>query len=259
MATWIAHLRVAEHVHRRCEQRSLEDFLVGNIAPDSGQLNDDKRSYSPPADLTHYSAQVGRRWKREDLRFYREHIAPLDESHAPAGEISFKMGYYCHLLVDNLWSYYVFRPARTAHSDRFAGNPDFVWDIKRDWYTVDEQYLRRNPAWSTWIAFGRADCDRQYLPFYSPAAITDKVREIRDRYAESNRDHQLQGYFGHPQMDMFVELSARLVVESIAIARSASAGEATSTLELLQRTRGFLSREYGDLAADHGVVARSEA
>lgn len=45
MATWIAHLRVAERLINLGIASNTDGFIVGNIAPDSGVPNDDRSSF----------------------------------------------------------------------------------------------------------------------------------------------------------------------------------------------------------------------
>lgn len=54
MATWIAHLRVAEKVLEKKLKVNDECFTVGNIGPDSGIPNEDSSSFDPPRDITHW-------------------------------------------------------------------------------------------------------------------------------------------------------------------------------------------------------------
>jgi hypothetical protein len=93
MATWITHLRVAELVHKRQRWLTLEDFLVGSIAPDSGVLNDDRKTYNPPTEVSHYDAARRGKWVCDDLRFYRDHMLTTAGRSLDRDEASFKMGY----------------------------------------------------------------------------------------------------------------------------------------------------------------------
>jgi hypothetical protein len=49
MATWITHLRIAEALIEGCGSIEMQPFLIGSVAPDSGKLNSDNYTYTPPS------------------------------------------------------------------------------------------------------------------------------------------------------------------------------------------------------------------
>lgn len=54
MASWMVHLRVAEKLLDSICDLSTTDFIVGNIAPDSGVPNEDWSRFTPSGDVSHY-------------------------------------------------------------------------------------------------------------------------------------------------------------------------------------------------------------
>lgn len=54
VATWIAHLRVAERLINLGIVKNTDGFIIGNIAPDSGVPNADRSSFDPPKSVTHW-------------------------------------------------------------------------------------------------------------------------------------------------------------------------------------------------------------
>ena len=94
MATWLAHLRVAELISAelRAPWLSEPDFLAGNIAPDCGIPV--PGGFDPPKEVTHWTQRGKGHCDYE--RFYREMIA--GKSHDPH-TLSFLLGYYCHLMA----------------------------------------------------------------------------------------------------------------------------------------------------------------
>lgn len=91
MATWLAHLRVAELISAelRATWLSEPDFLAGNVAPDCGIPV--PGGFDPPKEVTHWTQRGKGHCDYE--RFYREMIA--GKSHDPH-TLSFLLGYYCH-------------------------------------------------------------------------------------------------------------------------------------------------------------------
>ena len=71
MATWLAHLRVAELILEGFHLPE-EDFLVGNIAPDCGKPV--PGGFDPPKEVTHWTV-TGSKGGCDYERFRRELIA----------------------------------------------------------------------------------------------------------------------------------------------------------------------------------------
>ena len=62
MATWVTHFRIAEALMKAGARVSKVDFLVGNIGPDCG-IVDEEGSPSPfqriPKSVTHFKGEQG--------------------------------------------------------------------------------------------------------------------------------------------------------------------------------------------------------
>lgn len=58
MATWIAHIIIAENLLKKYnfERKS---FLIGSIAPDSGIPNEDRSGFDPSKKITHWINEDG--------------------------------------------------------------------------------------------------------------------------------------------------------------------------------------------------------
>lgn len=63
MASWMVHLEAVDKLLDRLEGIAQTEFVMGNIAPDSGLLNKDWTSYTPSRSLTHFyfSGENGKR------------------------------------------------------------------------------------------------------------------------------------------------------------------------------------------------------
>ena len=79
MATWITHLRVADNFKSEYSKEEYQNFLIGNIAPDAGKLNADKRTYSPPTEISHYRNITVPKWKNDN---FKNEIGNLGEDHS---------------------------------------------------------------------------------------------------------------------------------------------------------------------------------
>jgi hypothetical protein len=199
MATWIAHMRIAEHFMNLDERLNCVEFLVGNIGPDCGVPNDDWSSFTPDGNITH--------WKLDgntiDAEDFKTKYLVQDRN----GFI-FYFGYYFHLLVDIAWSsLYDKKKLEPIHSEGLKANPSFIWTIKKDWYGQDENYLHFNPDSVFFRMFQNIETfENSYFDFYPQNAFTRQIHFITNRYlsakADINRDYL---FVSKEEMDAFVD------------------------------------------------------
>ena len=52
MASWMIHLRIADKLLDRLANIEITEFIMGNIAPDSGVPNEDWSVFTPSGDYT---------------------------------------------------------------------------------------------------------------------------------------------------------------------------------------------------------------
>ena len=57
MASWMVHLRIADRLLDQFPDLSPIEFIVGNIAPDSGVPNEDWSAFSPPTSVSHFKSE----------------------------------------------------------------------------------------------------------------------------------------------------------------------------------------------------------
>jgi len=179
MATWVAHFRLVEALLARGFDLDRKSFLVGNIAPDSGILNADKTGYEPSSQVSHWRGE-GRDIQYE--QFYAEHLQ--GKQFAPS-EYAFRLGYYCHLLADQIWAEMIWRPKKATplYADPIEKDPQFVWEIKKDWYGLDFLYLEANPESMFFTDFIQIESVPDYINDVFPAgAFTKRVKDTQDFY-----------------------------------------------------------------------------
>jgi len=218
MATWIAHLRVAENLLKGMPELDPAQFAIGSIAPDSGLPDEKWEKFSPPPEITHFIKPGHSVWDSADLEFYRRYVLPLGTggNYHPTQIFSFRLGYFFHLITDNLWYERVALPTRARFVLDFERRPGFIWEVKRDWYGLDFRYLRRHPEALFWKVFLNAEVISPELDFLPDEALQMRVDHIR-RYYQSSDDEiesMLKGPFKYlvpSRMDAFVcETSQRL-------------------------------------------------
>jgi len=218
MATWIAHLRIAERLLDRIEGLDPAYFAIGNIAPDAGIPDENWEHFNPPSEVSHFKLSGGADFALADLAFFRQHLQPLREQKVDSERFAYLLGYFFHLVTDNLWAQAVGRPTHERFAEAFAGDPDFIWEVKRDWYGLDFEYVRENPDSIFWRVFLDCRYDADFLDFMPPEAVQERLDYIKDFYQRTDEKVEAH-YIQHPgcfltqkEMDDFIqEASGRLI------------------------------------------------
>jgi len=203
MASWMVHFRIADLLlSSGIGDLSAEHFIVGNIAPDSGEPNEDWSSFTPPTTISH--------WELNDIPYtewadmfrlaYLEHVEDTQKK-------AFYLGYYTHLLTDCIWGREMFFPQKVKYAAEFAKDPDFIWEIKHDMYDLDHLYLREYPDFRAFTIFSKITTfPNIYLDYFSESAIEKKIIYITGFYRnfKGNLDREYP-YIKKTDMDYFVE------------------------------------------------------
>ena len=220
MATWIVHLRIAGHLLDRIPGLAPSAFAIGSIAPDCGVPDANWEKFTPDPQVTHFIEGSGPRRIIGDLRFYRQHLHPLRTAeNIPATVFSFRLGYFFHLLTDNLWSRKVDLPIRKRWAEQFAANPRFIDTVKNNTYGLDFVYLRDHPGCPIWQIFLNSEYEPAGLDFLPDDAVRQRVEYIKDFY--QRQDEEVTEAMNSPMpflsiagMDCFVEEAAGEMVRA---------------------------------------------
>ena len=144
MASWMVHLRIADKLLDRLSGISPVEFIVGNLAPDSGVPNEDWSAFYPPTKVSHFKTGTQ---KAGPEAFAEKYFRPEQRQTYSNRQFSCYLGYLSHLLTDSLWSKKIAKPTFRKH---IGGEPPYtdpkVWEIKEDWYDLDYKYLRDHPG-----------------------------------------------------------------------------------------------------------------
>ena len=209
MATWIVHLRVAEALLARIPGLDESAFAVGNIAPDSGIPDEKWENFTPPPEVTHFQNPASKRRDLADLDFYRRYLQPLRGAPPDPFRFAFRLGYYCHLVTDNLWSEDVGRPTKVRFTSQFAADSSFIWKVKEDWYGLDFIYVRDHPESLFWRVFLSCQAGAPDLDFLPVEALRQRIAYIQEFYQK--QDEEVQSAYRRPyiylsplEMDRFV-------------------------------------------------------
>jgi hypothetical protein len=217
MATWIVHLRVAEKLLQKIEGLDTPLFAIGSITPDSGMPDEKWEKFDPPYEVTHFVSGTDSDPLSADLTFYRQYLAPWREEIPDQPGFSFRLGYFCHLLTDNLWKLDIGKPTLDSHIAEFEADKDFWWTVKKDWYGLDFLYLRDHPHSLYWEVFLKCSYARQDLPFLRLDGVQERIRYIQEYY-RSKSNEELEEiaarpfeYLNQQQMDHFVNISVERI------------------------------------------------
>jgi hypothetical protein len=215
VASWIVHLRIAENLLELIPGLDAEQFVVGSIAPDSGIPDEKWEKFTPPTEVTHVQAPEGALHHSADLEFYRRYLADLPWPGSDPRRYSFLLGFFFHLLADNLWSVRIGHPTHERYKAQFDENRDFIWEVKKDWYGLDFEYVRDYPASIFWKVFLKSEYSVHYLDFLLEEGVRRQLEYIKTYYQRT--DERIQAilnreriYLTREEMDAFVDEATQL-------------------------------------------------
>ena len=217
MATWIVHLRLAEKLLELINGLDPAYFSIGNIAPDSGIPDENWENFDPPPEILHFKAPDGGKWRLADLDFYRRYLYPLENPFSQVEQFSFLLGYFYHLVTDNLWDEKIGKPTRERFTTEFEADSKFVWEVKRDWYGLDFEYVRGNPESIFWQVFLDCRYDHDFLEFLPQKAVQQRLEYIQAFYQRT--DEKIENwYIDRPdkyltvqEMDSFIQTATKVL------------------------------------------------
>ena len=207
MATWIAHLRIAENLLARIPVLDAGQFAIGNVAPDSGIPDENWEKFNPPPQVTHFKRSNSVHKDIADLDFHRSYLTNI--SLQDTQRFSFRLGYFFHLITDKLWTIEVGRPTSERWADEFAADKNFIWEVKEDWYGLDHIYVREYPDCLYWRIFLKTEPVSADLDFLPPRALPHQLKHIKAFYQRD--DDEIRAMMDRPmiylpksEMDRFV-------------------------------------------------------
>ena len=216
MASWMIHLRIADTLLNQIANLSAEEFIMGNIAPDSGVPNEDWSKFTPSTTVSHFRRDNGTGKKKVDISaFIDQYFTEEQRNSYGAKSYSFFLGYLTHLLTDCLWS------DRIAHStmDKYNANndPKMVAKIKDDWYDLDYLYLRNNPDFRGFKIYKNIDrFPNTYMDIFSDDAFDNRRAYIVGFYEEENNNLDREyPYLTKEDADRFVNDACGEILEKL--------------------------------------------
>ncbi|MFW9879577.1 MAG: zinc dependent phospholipase C family protein, partial [Candidatus Thorarchaeota archaeon] len=131
MATWGSHFRIAENILKKYMTLNRKSFAIGNVGPDCGLPNKDWSVFTPSKEKSHFT--IGDvsdfleiqtdKFILSDVKFYSKYLKDSD-LFSPQSDRSFLLGYFIHLITDNLWNYYIMKPLKENYLKELQNNPN---------------------------------------------------------------------------------------------------------------------------------------
>lgn len=215
MASWMVHLRIADMLLDRIPGLSPAEFIVGNIAPDSGVPNEDWSSFTPNTKISHFKSS-GKKACPE--AFAAKYFTPEQRTGYDAPQFSFYLGYLTHLMTDVLWSDQIAVPTLVLHAKEDSPDrKEFIWKIKEDWYDLDYKYLRDHPGFRAFrVYLGAVGFRNDFMEEFSPDAFDNRRQYITDFYLQGkeNLDREYP-YLTEARMDRFVEEATDSILKQL--------------------------------------------
>jgi len=219
MASWIIHLRVAQGIYEKLNLVHKTEFVMGNIAPDSGVPTADGAGFIPDVAVSHFRTvdENGIKNVHEDVFVTRYFTKEKREGYNEK-EYAFYLGYLVHLLTDKLWVSKIVYEAKEKLFDLFEKDTTLFWKtVKRDWYDLDFLYLKSHPDFPAFRLYeGIKEFKNTYLDFFAEDAFEQRKRFIVefDRKGVETVEER-ETYISLEELDVFVEDAVEEIIKVI--------------------------------------------
>ena len=213
MASWMVHLRIADKLLDNISDLSPVEFIVGNVAPDSGVPNEDWSVFTPSTQVSHFKTDSS---KANPDAFARKYFTPALQAGYSGQQYGFYLGYLVHLITDVLWVRDIYDPSKLRFAEERDKDPDnFIWKLKADWYDLDFKFLRDHPGFRAFrVYLGAVGFVNEYMEEFSPDAFDNRRQYITSFYLENN-DHLDRDYpyLTEPEMDAFTDNAVKEILQ----------------------------------------------
>lgn len=219
MASWMIHLRVAQGICEKLDLVHKAEFVMGNIAPDSGVPTADGTGFVPDAEVSHFRTvdENGIKCVHDELFVARYFTKERRESYNETA-YAFYFGYLVHLLTDKLWASKIVYGAKEKLSDLFEKDNTAFWKkIKRDWYDLDFLYLKSNPEFEAFRIYeGIKEFKNSYLDFFAEDAFVQRKKFIIEFYCKGvEKVEERETYISPEELDTFVKDAVEEIIEAV--------------------------------------------
>lgn len=213
MASWMVHLRIADKLLDNVPDLSPVEFIVGNVAPDSGVPNEDWSVFTPSTQVSHFKTDSS---KANPDAFARKYFTPALQAGYSGQQYGFYLGYLVHLITDVLWVRDIYDPSKLRFAEERDKDPDnFIWKLKAGWYDLDFKFLRDHPGFRAFrVYLGAVGFVNEFMEEFSPDAFDNRRQYITSFYLGDN-DHLDRDYpyLTEPEMDAFTDNAVKEILQ----------------------------------------------
>ncbi len=208
MATWIAHLRIAEYLIQHFDF-DHPAFFAGNIGADCGLPTEG--GFFPPKEVTHYG-------KSELHCDYMRFKADFIDGESDPLRLSFYWGYFAHLMSDCVWCELINEPTKLRFAELYSSDKaQFYRLVKRDWYDNDFLYLSQHPDFPPLEILRTARLPQNMLPYYTENNIAVQQKNIYEFYRSGRQGVCREYTYLNPcQYEHYVSTAGRVISAEIA-------------------------------------------
>jgi len=216
MASWMIHLRIADILLDHFDVTPTE-FIVGNLAPDSGVPNEDWSAFTPDTAVSHYKTRndAGKKFVNTE-KFISEYFSREKRSTYSKEEFSFFLGYLSHLYTDIIWVSDILELCKKNDEENYNADPvGTVWKWKRDFYDLDAKYLRDNPDFRAFAIYQNAvGFKNAFMDIFAPDAFDNRREYITNFYLAKREDLDREYvYLTESSADEFVSRSSKRITD----------------------------------------------
>lgn len=218
MASWIIHLRVAQGILEKTNLEKETEFIMGNIAPDSGVPSEDGSNYVPSSEVSHYNQkdENGIKGVHEEC-FVASYLREEQRKNYTKEQYTFYLGYLTHLLTDKLWASEIVYSAKAQMEELFRKNNAEFWRfVKRDWYDLDFLYLKKHPDFEAFQFYENTIGFKNiFLDFFAEDALENRREFITGFYHEGvEKVEERETYLSTEQLDAFVSATVDEIIKT---------------------------------------------
>ena len=182
LATWLAHLRIAEKVKERIPEIDLSYLMMGSVAPDSKVPDETDNNSNPPKELTHFELKQEEGKCKIDLDdFYKKYLAPSKIFTRSDNTRSFLWGYYFHLIADCLWVEKYLQPNQRLFDVQNHEEKEFIDIMNEEIYALDFLYLKQKGN-GIIESFKSIKIDLTFFNEFKPSYINECHQKIVEYY-----------------------------------------------------------------------------
>ena len=221
MASWMVHLRVAEVLLEQISGLSETEFIVGNIAPDSGVPNEDWSVFTPSTDQSHFKliCENGKKEISVDGFIAKYFTKEMQKSYTKE-QFSFYLGYLTHLLTDILWVELVFPICKAKNPELYSSDKKTaIWTWKKDFYDLDALYIRENPDFRSYQVYkGAVGFVNDYMDIFASDAMDNRREYIVSFYEEAKKENDLDRdyeFFTERDMSDFILAASKKIKDQL--------------------------------------------